>query len=68
VDVHSTAATSTRTARWRSRHDGDIKNGSTVCSNEMFANRLELFNTFKHPLRIREEPAAAPERLTPGSG
>ena len=31
-------------------HDGDIKNGSTVCSNEMFANRLELFNTFAHPL------------------
>ena len=31
-------------------HDGDIKNGSSVCSDEMFANRLELFNSFAHPL------------------
>src|SRR5919108_2277392 len=31
-------------------HDGDIKNGSSLCSNEMFANRLELFNAFVHPL------------------
>jgi hypothetical protein len=31
-------------------HDGDIKNGSTLCSDEMFRNRLELFNTFDQPL------------------
>ena len=31
-------------------HDGDIKNGSSVCSNEMFDNRLELFNSFVQPL------------------
>jgi hypothetical protein len=31
-------------------HDGDIKNGSTVCSNEMFANRLERFYEIEHPL------------------
>ena len=31
-------------------HDGDIKNGSTVCSDEMFANRLDLFNQVSHPV------------------
>ena len=31
-------------------HDGDIKNGSSLCSNEMFFNRLELFNAFAQPL------------------
>jgi hypothetical protein len=31
-------------------HDGDIKNGSSLCSDEMFANRLGLFNQFKRPL------------------
>ena len=31
-------------------HDGDLKNGSTVCSNEMFASRLELFNAIAHPV------------------
>lgn len=31
-------------------HDGDIKNGSTLCSDPMFYNRLELFNQFAHPL------------------
>ena len=31
-------------------HDGDIKNGSSLCSNEMFENRLQLFNAFVHPL------------------
>jgi len=31
-------------------HDGDIKNGSTVCSNEMYQNRLDSFNRFEHPL------------------
>lgn len=30
-------------------HDGDIKNGSSLCSNEMFDNRLELFNSFVQP-------------------
>ena len=31
-------------------HDGDIKNGSSLCDNEMFLNRLYLFNTFTQPL------------------
>ena len=31
-------------------HDGDIKNGSSLCSNEMFYNRLALFNAFEQPL------------------
>ena len=31
-------------------HDGDIKNGSSLCSNEMYFNRLDLFNQFEHPL------------------
>ena len=31
-------------------HDGDIKNGSSLCSNEMFFNRLALFNAFEPPL------------------
>lgn len=31
-------------------HDGDIKNGSSQCSDAMYANRLELFNQFGHPL------------------
>jgi hypothetical protein len=31
-------------------HDGDIKNGSSVCSDAMFFNRLDLFNSFAHPL------------------
>jgi hypothetical protein len=31
-------------------HDGDIKNGSSVCSDAMFFNRLELFNRFVHPV------------------
>jgi hypothetical protein len=31
-------------------HDGDIKNGSTLCSDEMFYNRLERFNQIVHPL------------------
>ena len=31
-------------------HDGDIKNGSSLCSNEMFFDRLALFNAFDVPL------------------
>ena len=31
-------------------HDGDIKNGSSLCSDEMFANRLDLFNQIAHPV------------------
>jgi hypothetical protein len=31
-------------------HDGDIKNGSTVCSDQMFADRLDLFNQFRRPV------------------
>jgi hypothetical protein len=31
-------------------HDGDIKNGSSLCSDAMFLNRLDLFNQFSHPL------------------
>jgi hypothetical protein len=28
-------------------HDGDFKNGSSVCSDEVFQNRLTLFNRFR---------------------
>ena len=31
-------------------HVGDIKNGSTVCSDEYFANIRSQFDTFEHPL------------------
>ncbi len=31
-------------------HDGDIKDGSSVCSDAMFFNRLDLFNSFAHPV------------------
>ena len=31
-------------------HDGDIKNGSSLCTDAMFVNRFELFNQFAHPL------------------
>ena len=31
-------------------HDGDIKNGSSLCTDEMFANRLDLFNQFRRPV------------------
>jgi hypothetical protein len=31
-------------------HDGDIKNGSSLCSDAMYLNRLDLFNSFEHPL------------------
>src|SRR5687768_13290207 len=31
-------------------HDGDIKAGATLCSNELFAQRAALFQTFQHPL------------------
>ncbi|HEY6362684.1 MAG TPA: hypothetical protein VIX63_16350 [Vicinamibacterales bacterium] len=31
-------------------HDGDIKNGSSLCSDEMYFNRLDLFNQFRRPL------------------
>jgi hypothetical protein len=30
-------------------HDGDIKNGSSLCDNAMFFNRLALFNEFEQP-------------------
>jgi hypothetical protein len=30
-------------------HNGDFKNGSSLCSNELFANRLDLFNQFDAP-------------------
>lgn len=30
-------------------HDGDFKNGSSVCSDAVFNNRLELFNRFERP-------------------
>ena len=30
-------------------HDGDFKNGSSLCSDEVFHNRLDLFNSFVHP-------------------
>ena len=30
-------------------HDGDFKNGSSLCSDEVFQNRLDLFNAFAHP-------------------
>ena len=31
-------------------HDGDFKNGSSLCSDEVFFNRLDLFNRFRRPL------------------
>jgi len=31
-------------------HDGDFKNGSSLCSDEVFYNRLDLFNQFRRPL------------------
>ena len=31
-------------------HVGDIKNGSTHCTDEVFAKGIELFNTFDAPL------------------
>jgi hypothetical protein len=30
-------------------HDGDIKSGSTLCSDELFLQRRELYNTFAEP-------------------
>jgi hypothetical protein len=30
-------------------HDGDFKNGSSLCSDAVFHNRLDLFNSFAHP-------------------
>lgn len=30
-------------------HDGDFKNGSSVCSDQVFFNRLDLFNGSSHP-------------------
>jgi len=30
-------------------HDGDIKSGSSLCTDEVFENRHELFQTFAHP-------------------
>lgn len=33
-------------------HTGDVKSGSTLCSNEMFANRVQSFNAFAMPLII----------------
>ncbi|MCG8353302.1 MAG: hypothetical protein MI924_36520 [Chloroflexales bacterium] len=30
-------------------HDGDFKSGSSPCSDEMFSQRYELFQTFKNP-------------------
>lgn len=30
-------------------HDGDFKNGSSLCSDEVFAQRYDLFNRFVHP-------------------
>src|SRR5262245_53822757 len=31
-------------------HDGDIKNGSSLCSDDMFYDRLQRFNAIAHPL------------------
>ncbi|MDX2152808.1 MAG: hypothetical protein SFV54_18845 [Bryobacteraceae bacterium] len=31
-------------------HAGDVKSGSTLCDNAMFANRLESFNNFEAPM------------------
>ncbi len=33
-------------------HVGDVKSGSTLCNNAMFANRLESFNNFEMPMMI----------------
>ncbi len=31
-------------------HAGDVKSGSTLCSNEMFANRVQAFSGFEVPM------------------
>lgn len=31
-------------------HDGDFKSGSSLCSDEVFVQRLQMFQTFRHPL------------------
>ncbi len=31
-------------------HDGDFKSGSSLCSNELFLQRSQLFQQFRHPL------------------
>jgi hypothetical protein len=31
-------------------HDGDIKNGSSLCSDAMYSERLDLFNSFLQPV------------------
>ncbi|MFB2768723.1 metallophosphoesterase [Pelatocladus sp. BLCC-F211] len=31
-------------------HDGDFKSGSSLCSDELFQQRFQLFQQFKHPL------------------
>ena len=31
-------------------HDGDFKNGSSLCSDDVFYDRLDLFNRFERPL------------------
>ena len=31
-------------------HDGDIKSGATPCTDELFKQRLQQFQTIKHPL------------------
>lgn len=33
-------------------HIGDMKSGDTVCSNEMFADRLNAFNNFDAPMML----------------
>jgi hypothetical protein len=30
-------------------HDGDIKNGSSLCNDAMYLNRVDLFNQFRRP-------------------
>ena len=34
-------------------HDGDFKNGSSLCSNEMFFSRVDLFNQFRASADLR---------------
>jgi hypothetical protein len=31
-------------------HNGDFKSGSSPCTDELFSQRYELFQTFKHPV------------------
>lgn len=31
-------------------HDGDFKSGSSLCSDELFQQRFQLFQQFRHPL------------------